>query len=118
VVKYFSFGERALSTTDAGGSVPTAPIYVTFNVNPDPTNPASGPPSGFETEPSSLQTHNVASALPEDAAYSPLWQVIAYDNAAFASVSNLATAQQAPVLVPNAGLVNCPIVAKSTGDGG
>jgi hypothetical protein len=118
IVKYFSFDEHALTATAAGGAVPTAPIYVTFNINPDPTNPASGPPSGFETEPSSVQTHNVASVLPEDVAYSPLWQVIAYDNASFSSVSDLATAQQAPVLVPDAGLVNCPIVARSTGDGG
>jgi hypothetical protein len=118
IVKYFSFLEHALTTTDAGGSVPIAPIYVTFNVNPDPSNPMSGPASGFKTEAASLQTHNVAGALPEDAAYSPLWMVIAYDNASFASVSSLATAAQAPVLVPNAGLVNCPIVAKGAADGG
>jgi hypothetical protein len=114
VVQYFSFDEHMLT----GTVVPTAPIYVTFNVNPDPSNPMSGPPSGFVTEPSSAQTHNVASVLPEDAAYSPLWVVIAYDDAAFGSVSNLATAQQAKVLVPDAGLVNCPIVSKTAADGG
>ncbi|MDP9002961.1 MAG: hypothetical protein M3O46_22955 [Myxococcota bacterium] len=117
IVKYFSFLEHML-TTGSGGGVTVAPIYVTFNVNPDPNNAMSGPPSGFKTEPSSMQTHNVVDALPEDAAYSPLWMVIAYDNAAFASVNSLATAQQAPVLVPNAGLVNCPIVSKTAGDGG
>jgi hypothetical protein len=117
IVKYFSFLEHML-TPGSGGGVTVAPIYVTFNVNPDPNNAMSGPPSGFKTEPSSMQTHNVVGALPEDAAYSPLWMVIAYDNAAFASVNSLATAQQAPVLVPNAGLVNCPIVSKTVGDGG
>jgi hypothetical protein len=78
----------------------------------------SGPPSGFETEPSSMQTHNVISVLPEDTAYSPLWMVVAYDNASFASVMSLATVQSAPIVVPNAGLVNCPVVSKSAGDGG
>jgi hypothetical protein len=112
IVKYFSFNERMLMTGGSGGGVPTAPIYVTFNVNPDPNNPMSGPPSGFKTEPSSMQTHNVVGVLPEDSAYSPLWMVVAYDNASFGSVSGLGKAQQAPVLVPNAGLVNCPIVAK------
>jgi hypothetical protein len=116
IVKYFNFSERMLMTS--AGSVPTAPIYVTFNVNPDPTNPMSGPPSGFQTEASSMQTHNVASVLPEDMSYSPLWMVIAYDDASFSSVGNLSTAEQAPVVVPNAGLVNCPIVAKTSGDGG
>jgi hypothetical protein len=114
VVEYFSFDEHMLS----GTFVPTAPIYVTFNVNPDPSNPMSGPPSGFMTEPSSMQTHNVVSALPEAASYSPLWVVTAYDDAAFSSVNNLTTAQQAKVLVPDAGLVNCPVVSKTAADGG
>jgi hypothetical protein len=118
IVKYFSFLEHALTATDASGTVPTSPIYVTFNVNPDMNNPMSGPPSGFETESSSMQTHNVASTLPADPTYSPLWTVVAYSNASFASVGNLAAARQAPVLVPNAGLVNCPIVAKGADDGG
>jgi hypothetical protein len=111
VVKYFSFDEHVLVTAGSGSGVPTAPIYVTFNVNPDPNDPMSGPPSGFKTEPSSAQTHNVVSVLPEDPTYSPLWMVIAYSNTAFGAVGGLMAAQQAPVLVPNAGLVNCPIVA-------
>jgi hypothetical protein len=73
----------------------------------------SGPSSGFKTDPTSTQTHNVASVLPEDPMYSPLWMVIAYANASFGAVNGLLAAQQAPVLVPNAGLVNRPIVAKS-----
>jgi hypothetical protein len=38
--------------------------------------------------------------------------VVAYSNASFGTVNGLMSAQQAPVLVSNAGLVNCPIVAK------
>jgi hypothetical protein len=111
VVKYFTFAERMLSAT-TGGSVPLSDIYVTFNVNPDPNNPMSGPPSGFETEPGTMQTHNVPETMPEDAAYSPLWNVDIYDHSAFASVTNLMAAIHAPLLVPGAAVVNCPIVAK------
>jgi hypothetical protein len=111
VVKYFTFAEAMLSTT-ANGEVPLSDIYVTFNVNPDPNNPMSGPASGFKTEPGTMQTHNVPETLPEDAAYSPLWNVDIYDNAAFASVTNLMTATQAKLLAPGAAIVNCPIVAK------
>jgi len=35
----------------------TAPIYVTFNITPD--KPNGGAASGLETEPGSMQTHNV-----------------------------------------------------------
>ncbi len=51
-------------TTASGGTVPTAPILVTFNIEPSPTNGTSGPPSGFMTEPGTLQTHNVIPVLP------------------------------------------------------
>ena len=111
IVKYFTFAERPLSTTTSGG-VPLSDIFVTFNVNPDPNNPMSGPPSGFETEPGTMQTHNVPETLPEDAAYSPLWKVDVYDHSSFASVANLMTAMAAPLLAPGAAIVNCPIVAK------
>jgi hypothetical protein len=111
VVKYFTFAERTLATT-AGGTVPISDIYVTFNINPDPNNPMSGPPSGFETQTGTMQTHNVPETLPGDAAYSPLWKVDVYDHSAFATVMSLATAMQAPLLVSGAALVNCPIVAK------
>lgn len=107
VVYYFTFGEKAL-TVNASGQVPVVPIWVTFNVNPD--QPNGGPASGFKTETGSSQTHNVISALPTDAGYSPLWAVVVYDNMSFGSVSNMTTAAAAPVLVPNAGNVNCPVV--------
>jgi hypothetical protein len=42
--------------------------------------------------------------------YSPLWAVQIYDNADFASVTDLASAQQAQLLAPDAALVNCPII--------
>jgi hypothetical protein len=118
IVNYFSFDEHALTTT-AGGDVPIAPIFVTFNVDPDPNNPMSGPPSGFVTEPGTMQTHNVISFLPTDPSYSPLWMVSAYKSASFASVSNWATASQAPVAAADIANVNCPVVTVTgTADGG
>jgi len=111
VVYYFNFGEAPLMTTDMD-EVPVSPIYVTFNINPD--QPGGGPPSGFMTEAESVQTHNVVATLPGDATYSPLWGVNIYDNAAFATVEDLATAQAAPLMVAGAALVNCPIVSINT----
>lgn len=108
VVFYFDFNERALSPTSAG-LVPQSPLFVTFNINPP--QPGGGPPSGFRTEPGTLQTHNVAATVPSDAAYSPLWGVNVYDTAAFAGVSNLSSAQMAPSLGTGVALVNCPVVS-------
>jgi len=88
--------------------VPTSPIYVTFNINPD--MPGGGPGSGFVTEEATGRTHNVASTLPEDASYSPLWWVSVYDNADFENVSDLASAQAANILAGGVANVNCPIV--------
>ena len=105
VVFYFSFDERALT----GNQVPVAPIYVTFNVNPDLTG--GGPPSGFKAEGGTDQTHNVVSALPADADYSPLWAVSAYDNADFDAVADLDSLGNAHVLANDVANVNCPIVA-------
>jgi hypothetical protein len=107
VVFYFSFGERALQTTPQG-EVPVAPIFVTFNSNPG--QPGGGPPSGFRTEAGTAQTHNVVSALPSDATYSPLWTLSVYDNGDFAGVRDLSSALSAHVVATGAGLVNCPVV--------
>lgn len=104
LVKYFSFSEKALS----GAAVPVAPIFVTFKINPDKAG--GGPGSGFVTEQGSAQTHNVVTVVPADAGYSPLWSVDVYDNSAFATVANLATAQAAPQLGSGVANVNCPIV--------
>jgi hypothetical protein len=118
VVNYFSFDEHALMI-DTGGAVPTAPILVAFNVDPDPNNAMSGPPSGFVTEMGTMQTHNVISVLPGDAAYSPLWTVSAYKSAAFSTVHNWTTASQAPVAGSALANVNCPVVAVTAStDGG
>ena len=88
------------------GRVPTSPIYVTFTENP----PAGGPRTGFRTESSKLQTHNVVFSVPGDLDYSPLWAVHIYDRAAFASVHDAKSALEAPILEPHGPLVNCPIV--------
>ncbi len=106
-VFYFNFEEKSL-TTKSDGTIPTSPIYVTFNINPD--QPNGGPPSGFVTEPGTTLTHNVLATLPADAAYSPLWAVNMYDNAAFDSVMNLQDAVATPIIVENGALVNCPVV--------
>jgi hypothetical protein len=106
LVFYFNFGEASLEVTQAG-TVPISPIYVTFNINPD--QPGGGPPSGFMTEPASVQTHNVVGTVPGDVGYSPLWEVRPYDNASFDQVMDLATAQAAPSFGA-AALVNCPVV--------
>ena len=107
VVKYFTFAEAALVLES--GKVPLSPIFVTFNTNPD--QPGGGPPSGFETQAGTLQTHNVVATLPGDPGYSPLWDVSVYDNTDFAMVSNLATARAAHRLADGVAMVNCPIVS-------
>jgi hypothetical protein len=108
VVYYFNFSEKALQV-NGSGQVPAPIIYVSFKINPN--QQGGGPQSGFKTETGTSQTHNVISVIPTDAAYSPLWSVAVYDNNAFDSVINLSTASMAPILVPNAGTVNCPVVA-------
>jgi hypothetical protein len=100
----------AARSNDGDPLIPLAYIWVTFNINP--SEPGGGPVSGFMTEPGTDQTHNVVEALPGSTDYSPLWMVIAYDNASFESVLDRASAELAPVaagsLVPT---VNCPLVS-------
>lgn len=103
VVHYFSFEEKALSPTSSG-KVPISPIFVTFNINGEPS-------SGFMTEEGGTQNHNVTATLPADADYSPLWLVNVYDNADFDQVMDLQSAQNANILANGAALVNCPLVA-------
>jgi hypothetical protein len=109
VVYYFNFSEKELMAVN--GMVPTSDIFVSFNVNPD--QPMGGPPSGFKTEDgtSTGQTHNVPETLPDDAAYSPLWDVQIYDNSDFGSVSDLTSAMSANIMAVDAAIVNCPIVS-------
>jgi len=106
-VYYFNFFEASLHTT-AGGAVPTSDIYVSFNINPD--EDGGGPASGFMTEAGTSQTHNVVETIPSDAAYSPLWDVMPYDNASFDVVQDLASAMAA-MSFGLAATVNCPIVS-------
>ncbi len=108
LVSYFSFEEAPLSTNPDTSDVPLSPIHVTFNINPDETG--GGPPSGFKTEPGTMQTHNVVATIPGDEGYSPLWTVNVYDNADFDSVSDLTSAVAATTLAEGVATVNCPIV--------
>jgi len=105
VVSYFTFDEKALMAT--GGDVPTSPIYVCFNINP--SAPGGGPSSGFKVETGTSQTHNVLATLPSSASYSPLWSVNAFDNADFAKVDDLPTAQSAVSVGTGLATVNCPM---------
>jgi len=106
LIYYFNFLEAPLTTTD-GGAVPTSDIFVTFNVNPD--QEGGGPASGFMVEAGAVQTHNVVETIPGDALYSPLWDVMPYDNASFDAVSDLTSARAAPSF-GLAAVVNCPVV--------
>jgi hypothetical protein len=106
-IQWFRFDEAQLIARP-GDAVPTSPISVAFNANPD--QPGGGPASGFRTEPDGRQTHNVASSLPGDVDYSPLWLVSVYDNAAFPTVFNEATVLAARFKARNVATVNCPIV--------
>lgn len=103
---YFSFMEHPL--VPVGIAVPTSPIYVIFNINPD--QPMGGPPSGFVVESGTMQTHNVLATVPGQAAYSPLWRVSVINNSDFGNVNNLSSAQSANILAMNVMNVNCPIV--------
>jgi len=113
VIEYFHFGEKALAVTPQG-KVPSSPIYVTFNKNPNPMDITSGPPSGFVTDQLTGRTHNVVLTVPENAGYSPLWKVEIYDNQSFSMVHDSVSAIDAPLLVDGAAFVNCPVVSKST----
>ena len=107
-VAYFNFPEPDGLKTTAEGLVPISRIYVMFNIDPNPSNPASGPASGFLHEAGSAQTHNVL-GTPEGAILTPLWDVRVISNVNFDSVTNLATALSFPSVKANAN-VNCPVV--------
>jgi hypothetical protein len=112
IVQYFEFAEHPLVVeppAEGHPSTPLSPIYVMFDVNPDESDPTSGPASGFRTEADATQTHNVVATLPGDAGYSPLWMVNVLDNVAFDDVMDLESATAATILGSPAN-VNCPIV--------
>jgi len=112
VVFYFDFSERMITVDlppEGHPDMPVSDIFVTFNINVD--QEGGGPPSGFMTEEGTDQTHNVVETLPDDEAYSPLWDVDAYDNADFDTVQDLASAQAATILAEGIALVNCPVVS-------
>ena len=69
----------------------------------------SCPPSRIEVvrPPGSI---GVASSLPGDLDYSPLWLVSVYDNSAFPAVHNESTLLASPIVARDVATVNCPIV--------
>lgn len=108
VVRYFTFEETDLRAAAGDNTVPVAPIYVTFNVNPD--QPNGGPASGFRLESNGRQTHNVLQAAPHDPGYSPLWLVNVYDNQDWGRVRDLDSVLQAKIIASAVAIVNCPVV--------
>jgi hypothetical protein len=110
VVYYFNFAEVALTTTSSG-TIPEVPLFVTFNINPN--QPNGGPASGFETEPGTLQTHNIVPVLPGQNGYTPFWSIDVYDNADFSAVTSLAAANSSSTNILGKGVsnVNCPVVS-------
>lgn len=107
VVAYFNFDEAPIEALPQS-AVPLAIILVSFTINPD--QPLGGAPSGFKTEMGSQQTHNVAARLPGQSGYSPLWSVVPWNNASFATVHDLDSALLARSF-PAVGNVNCPVVS-------
>ena len=99
IIQYFHFGERP-SLAPVAGAVPTSSVYVAYTGN------QAG--AAFVTDAGGA-THNVVAALPGDPAYSPLWAVHAYDAAAFAGVTDLASAMAAAPIATPAALINAPI---------
>ena len=77
---------------------------------------------GFAIDRASGGTHNVATRLPSDAGYSPLWALIVFNLGAFDRVSSVATAQDqarnVDNLLPMAQVlhVNAPIVGVFPGN--
>lgn len=113
VVHYFSFFEKDLTVIlpmSGHPEVPISEILVSFNINPD--QPGGGPPSGFVTEPGTMQTHNVIQTVPENEGYSPLWDVDVYDNSNFSMVMDWQSASSSNILAQGVALVNCPVVWK------
>ncbi|MCB9357439.1 MAG: hypothetical protein H6505_02610 [Calditrichaeota bacterium] len=107
VVFYFNFDEAPLAPI--ANMVPTSPILVCFNINPDETG--GGPASGFKAEPGTMQTHNVVATVPGGGGYSPLWAVSAYGNMEFENVSDWMTAAQAMPSWDLMATVNYPVVS-------
>jgi hypothetical protein len=89
-----------------GNMMPTSPIYVAFQRDPD--QPGGGPSSGFRHEPGTEQTHNVVFSVPGDTAYSPLWDVQIYAGRDFDKVRDADSALRAR-WIARGPLVNCPI---------
>ena len=105
VFYYVTFEEAPLRVTDS--KVPLGAAFVAFDINPGVSG--GGWPSGFMTEAGSDRTHIVVDSL-STGAYSPLRTVIAYDNAQFASVVDLASAEAASAITIDVVLWNAPLV--------
>lgn len=106
VFNYFTFEEAPIRVMNS--EVPLGAAFVAFNINPG--QPGGGFPSGFMTESGTDRTHIVVDGL-ATGEYFPLRVVMAYDNADFASVVDLTTAEMASGIAIDAIRWNAPLVA-------
>ncbi len=105
IIQYFNFGERPLAV--GAGGTPVSAVYAAYAINPG--QPGGGPPSGWKLDDTG-RSHAVVAALPSAPTYSPLRELHIYDSAAFAGVTDLASATAAPALAADGLTVNWPIV--------
>ena len=104
-IQYFHFGEARLALD--GGQVPVGAMYAAFAINPG--DPGGGPASGWKLG-ADGRSHAVIDSLPGEAGYSSWREVHVYDVAAFASVTDLASARAATPVMSDAWIVNAPVV--------
>ena len=117
IAKYFLFEnpESIAPIEFVGDEVNTPLMYAFFENDIDFSD-------GFAIDRVSGGTHNVATRLPSDAGYSPLWALIVFNLGAFDRVSSVATAQDqarnVDNLLPMAQVlhVNAPIVGVFPGN--
>ena len=105
VFYYFTFEEAPIRVMNS--EVPLGGAFVAFNINPG--QPGGGFPSGFMTESGTDRTHIVVDGI-ATGEYFPLRVVIAYDNADFASVVDLTSAEMASGIAIEAIRWNAPLV--------
>lgn len=115
-VRYLLFeNPSSLATAEFGGQEISAPVmYAFFENDRDPSD-------GFATDNSDL-THNVATRLPEQEGYSPLFALRVFTLSIFDRVNSVGSAQDNDredniVVLPEVLIVNTPVV-NTTVEGG
>lgn len=104
---YFNFPEPDFKVTESG-LVPTAPIFVMYNIDPIKKDPGTGAASGFMLEPGTDQTHNVLGSW-AGVPSTPLWNIWVISNVYFDAIVDLEIAAMAPS-VRGYTNINCPVL--------